>query len=48
MDPQFAADWMKDLDTFTAAIEKETSYAATLSRSMSLVRPDTRSRNPEL
>eukprot|EP00884_Botryococcus_braunii_P018336 jgi/Botrbrau1/5186/Bobra.0172s0056.1 len=36
-DPQFAADWMADVDTFNQAVEKEGTYAATLSRSLSLV-----------
>jgi len=34
---KFAIDWMKDWETFQAAIDKETSYMANLTRSMSLV-----------
>ncbi|KAG2435570.1 hypothetical protein HYH02_011864 [Chlamydomonas schloesseri] len=34
---EFALDWMKDFDTYTAALEADSSYAATLSRSLALV-----------
>ena len=35
--PDFAAEWMADFDVFHAALEGETTYAATLSRSLSVV-----------
>ncbi|PNW81939.1 hypothetical protein CHLRE_06g267150v5 [Chlamydomonas reinhardtii] len=34
---EFALDWMKDFDAYTAALEADSSYAATLSRSLALV-----------
>jgi hypothetical protein len=34
---EFAQQWMKDYEVFSAALEKDTTYAATLSRSLSLV-----------
>lgn len=34
---EFALEWMSDFDTYHAALERDTSYAATLSRSLSLV-----------
>lgn len=34
----FALEWMSDFESFSAAIAKESSYASTLSRSLSLVR----------
>ncbi|KAG2502166.1 hypothetical protein HYH03_000653 [Edaphochlamys debaryana] len=33
----FALDWMSDFDSYTAALEADSSYAATLSRSLALV-----------
>ncbi|XP_054159713.1 GPN-loop GTPase 1-like [Oppia nitens] len=37
IDCKFAMDWMRDWQLFESAIEKETSYMANLTRSMSLV-----------
>eukprot|EP00775_Hariotina_reticulata_P004693 gene4693-4945_t len=34
---EFALEWMAEFDTFAAALESDSSYAATLSRSLSLV-----------
>jgi len=34
---EFATDWMKDLDAFSAALDADATYAASLSRSLSLV-----------
>ena len=34
---EFAQEWMRDQDAFSAALQQDTSYAATLSRSLSLV-----------
>ncbi|KXZ48171.1 hypothetical protein GPECTOR_30g267 [Gonium pectorale] len=34
---EFALDWMSDFDAYTAALEADSSYAATLSRSLALV-----------
>lgn len=34
---QFALDWMNDFETFAQALEADSSYASTLSRSLSLV-----------
>ena len=36
---EFAVEWMKDCDAFNKALQRDTTYAATLSRSLSLVRP---------
>jgi hypothetical protein len=38
VDPAFAAEWMLNPDTFLATVDKEGTYAATLARSLSLVR----------
>jgi hypothetical protein len=35
---EFAVDWMKDYEAFNEALQRDTTYAATLSRSLSLVR----------
>ena len=35
--PDFALEWMQDFETFFEALRADTSYAASLSRSMSLV-----------
>ena len=35
--PDFAAKWMRDQDAFAEALKRDTSYAATLSRSLSMV-----------
>lgn len=35
--PQFAQEWMADLDAFTAALKSDESYMSSLTRSMSLV-----------
>lgn len=34
---EFAVDWMRDYEAFSEALQKDTTYAATLSRSLSLV-----------
>ena len=34
---EFALDWMKDYEIFNEALQRDTTYAATLSRSLSLV-----------
>ena len=34
---EFAVDWMKDYEVFNEALQRDTTYAATLSRSLSLV-----------
>ncbi|GLI61796.1 hypothetical protein VaNZ11_004297 [Volvox africanus] len=34
---EFAQDWMNDIDSYAAALEADSSYAATLSRSLALV-----------
>lgn len=34
----FAKEWMTDFEAYHAALEKDATYAATLSRSLSLVR----------
>ena len=34
---EFALDWMKDYEVFNEALQRDTTYAATLSRSLSLV-----------
>ncbi|KAK9915746.1 hypothetical protein WJX75_003515 [Coccomyxa subellipsoidea] len=34
---EFATEWMHDYEAFSAALQKDTTYAATLSRSLSLV-----------
>ena len=34
---EFAIDWMKDYENFNEALQHDTTYAATLSRSLSLV-----------
>jgi len=34
----FALEWMADFETYHAALDRDTTYAATLSRSLSLVR----------
>ncbi|GIL85555.1 hypothetical protein Vretimale_13346 [Volvox reticuliferus] len=34
---EFALDWMSDFDSYAAALEADSSYAATLSRSLALV-----------
>ena len=34
---EFALEWMADFETYSAALEQDASYAATLSRSLSLV-----------
>ncbi len=36
---EFAVDWMRDYEAFNEALQRDTSYAATLSRSLSLVKP---------
>ncbi|KAK9819138.1 hypothetical protein WJX74_009372 [Apatococcus lobatus] len=36
-DHQFALDWMKDYENFNEALESDSTYASTLSRSLSLV-----------
>ena len=35
---EFALDWMRDYEVFNEALQRDTTYAATLSRSLSLVR----------
>ena len=35
---EFAVEWMRDYEAFSEALQKDTTYAATLSRSLSLVR----------
>ena len=37
LDHSFAIEWMKNWESFQAAIEQDTSYMANLTRSMSLV-----------
>lgn len=37
VDPSFAREWMSDLDTFQDAVAADSSYASSLSRSLSLV-----------
>ena len=37
-DHEFALEWMRDFEAFQRALEQDGSYAATLSRSLSLVR----------
>ena len=37
----FALDWMADFETFHVALQADSSYASTLSKSLSLVRPYT-------
>ena len=34
---EFAVDWMRDYEAFNDALHRDTTYAATLSRSLSLV-----------
>ena len=34
---EFAVEWMKDYEAFNEALQRDTTYAATLSRSLSLV-----------
>ena len=34
---EFAVDWMKDYEVFNEALQRDITYAATLSRSLSLV-----------
>ena len=34
---EFATEWMRDYEAFSEALQKDTTYAATLSRSLSLV-----------
>lgn len=34
---EFALDWMQDFDAYAAALDADSSYAATLSRSLALV-----------
>lgn len=34
---EFAVDWMRDYEVFNEALQRDTTYAATLSRSLSLV-----------
>jgi hypothetical protein len=34
---QFALEWMSDFEVYSTALEADSSYAATLSRSLSLV-----------
>ena len=36
---EFALDWMADFETFHVALQADSSYASTLSKSLSLVRP---------
>lgn len=35
---EFAVEWMRDYEAFSEALQKDTTYAATLSRSLSLVK----------
>ena len=35
---EFALDWMADFETFHVALQADSSYASTLSKSLSLVR----------
>ena len=35
---EFAVDWMRDYEAFNEALQRDTTYAATLSRSLSLAR----------
>ena len=38
-DHSFALEWMKDYENFSEALESDSTYASTLSRSLSMVRP---------
>lgn len=37
-DHNFALEWMKDFENFSEALESDSTYASTLSRSLSMVR----------
>ena len=37
-DHKFALEWMKDYENFNEALESDSTYASTLSRSLSMVR----------
>ena len=37
---EFALDWMADFETFHVALQADSSYASTLSKSLSLVSPN--------